>query len=137
MGKRHLELPAEVGEVRCEIEQWRQNRQKRTPMPARLWSAAAALAQAHGIYRISQALRLSYESLKNRVKGSIESEGEPRQSLSGFVEIGGVTLVRSVDQSSVEVEMFGRGGERMVIRAKGCTEVDVASMVNGFWSCNR
>jgi hypothetical protein len=58
MGRRYLELPAEVGEVRSEIEGWRQNRQKRSPMPARLWSAAAALAKVHGIYRISQALRL-------------------------------------------------------------------------------
>jgi hypothetical protein len=138
MGKHHFELPAEVHEVRSEIEQWRQNRQKRSPMPARLWSAAAELAQAHGIYRISQALRLSYESLKKRMIGSNHTEGETRrQSSSGFVEVGGMSLVRTVEHSSVEVEMFGRDGERMVIRAKGCTEVDFASMVDGFWSRNR
>ena len=133
MGRRYLELPAEVGEVRSEIEGWRQNRQKRSPMPARLWSAAAALAKVHGIYRISQALRLSYESLKIRVKSLSGDEVESRPGLSGFVEVGGMSLLQPVEQGSVEVEVSGQRGERMVIRARGCREADVVSMVNGFW----
>jgi hypothetical protein len=134
MGRRWLELPAEVGEVRCEIEEWRRNRQKRSPMPARLWSAAAALAHTHGVYRISQALRLSYESLKNRVKRLSGDEEESGPGLSGFVEVGEMSLLRPSEEASVEVEVMGQRGERMVIRAKGCKEVDVVSMVNGFWS---
>ena len=137
MGRRRLELPTEVGEMRCEIEKWRQNRQKRSPMPARLWSAAAALARVHGVYRISQALRLSYESLKNRVERLDRNQGESRAELSGFVEVGTMDFLHSAEGGSVEVEVFGRGGERMVIRAQGCTEVDVVSMVNGFWRRNR
>lgn len=132
-----MEMPAEVGEVRCEIEKWRRNRQKRSPMPARLWGAAAALAKAHGIYRISQALRLSYESLKSRVKSLSGDEVESRSGLSGFVEVGGMSFLQPAEQGSVEVEVFGQRGERMVIRAKGCREVDVVSMVNGFWSRGR
>ena len=73
MGKRQAELPESVGQVRSEIEMWRQVRRKRSPMPARLWDAATSLAEVHGIYRISQALRLSYDSLKSRVKRSAQS----------------------------------------------------------------
>jgi hypothetical protein len=134
MGRRYWELPAEVVEVRSEIEGWRQNRQKRSPMPARLWGAAAALAKIHGIYRISQALRLSYESLKSRVKSLSGDEVESRAGLSGFVEVGGMSFLQAAEQGSVEVEVFGQRGERMVIRAKGCRGLDVVSMVNGFWS---
>jgi hypothetical protein len=137
MGRRWLELPAEVGEVRGEIEKWREHRQKRSPMPARLWSAAAALAKVHGIYRISRALRLSYESLKNRVERLHGDEGESRGELSGFVEVGAMGFLPPTERGSVEVEVFGRGGERMVVRARGCPEVDVVSMVNGFWSRGR
>lgn len=137
MGRRRLELPAEVGEVACEIEKWREHRQKRSPMPARLWGAAAALAKAHGVYRISRALHLSYDSLKNRVERLGGDEGESRAELSGFVEVGAMGFLQSAERRSVEVELLGRGGERMVIRAQGCPEVDVVSMVTGFWSRDR
>jgi hypothetical protein len=99
-----------------------------------LWRAAAALAHTHGVYRVSQALRLSYESLKNRVKSLSGDEEESRPGLAGFVEVGEMSLLHPVDRVSVEVEVLGQRGERMVIRAKGCKEVDVVSMVTGFWS---
>ena len=62
---------------------------------------------------------------------------ESRPGLSGFVEVGGMSFLQPAEQGSVEVEVFGQRGERMVIRAKGCSEVDVVSMVNGFWSRGR
>ena len=133
MGKSRGELPEAVGRVRTEIETWRRIRKKRSPMPVRLWNAATELAQQHGVYRISQALRLSYESLRSKVKSSGRDAATARPPSSGFVEIGGVGLIPSVASSSVEVEMFKPDGSRMAIRVSGCSDVDVASMLEGFW----
>lgn len=137
MGKHHLELPREVSTVRARIDHWRDSRQKQSRMPAELWSAAAALAVEHGIHRISQALRLSYDSLKTRVV-QLESKQAPAGSpSSGFVEVQGLSVTHGVEQGTVEVEVSDRDGERMKVSVCGRGDVDVVSMVEGFWQRRR
>ena len=76
-----------VRQAQAGIEKWRKTRKKRSPMPAALWDAAVELAQSDGVYPISRALKLNYQSLQCRV--SIASSatrpwtGAPR----GFVEL--------------------------------------------------
>ena len=38
-----------IDEVRARFEEWRQNRQGKSPIPDELWSAAAELARKDGI----------------------------------------------------------------------------------------
>ena len=133
MGKPKGELPEAVGRVRTEIETWRQVRKKRSPMPARLWEAAASLAESHGVYQISRALRLSYESLKNRVKSASQGDAVSRSEVSGFVELGGVGLIHPGSGPSVEMEMSKADGSRLSIRFSGVPNVDISSMVESFW----
>lgn len=133
MGKRDRELPAEVGEVQVQIEQWRQNRAKRGAMPAELWRAAAGLAKRHGINPIARTLRLSYESLKTHVV-SLRDIGTPpnqKSSVSGFVEVTGMGMLRPGPVYPLEVEVDDGQGKRMVIRLS--KYMDIESLIAGFW----
>lgn len=133
MGKCQGKLPDTVGRVRIEIETWRRVRKKRSPMPSRLWKAAIALAETHGVYRISQALQINYDSLKKRVhRESQECLTESDES-SGFVELGSVGFIHPASQSNVEVEMSKPDGSRMSIRVSGVENVAIASMIEDFW----
>ena len=59
-------LPESVCELGNRIELWRRTRAHLCAMPTDLWGEAAALARAHGIYAIEQALHVSYDSLTTR-----------------------------------------------------------------------
>jgi len=136
MKKRQAELPDSVGRVRTEIEMWRRDRKKQSPMPGPLWESATSLAETYGVYRISQALRLSYDSLRRRVESSKESTVTPLLEPSSFVELGGVSVMRP-GSSSVEIEMCKPDGSRMSVRVSEWSEVDVTSMIEEFWSRSR
>ena len=137
MTRRGLELPREVGEVGSQIERWRRERPKRSPMPAKLWDAAAGLARRHGVYRISQALQLSYESLRNRVLSLGRDDGGHSAGRSGFVELERMGFVQTTEQIGMEVEVSNKAGEKMMIRVKGSKEVELVSMLEAFWSKGR
>ena len=47
-----------IDEVRTRFEEWRQNRQGKSPIPDELWSAAAELARKDGINRTAAELHL-------------------------------------------------------------------------------
>ena len=61
-------LPRGIVEVKKQIEAWRQTREKRTRMPEELWVEAVEVARRHGIWKVSNAVGCSYESLKARVE---------------------------------------------------------------------
>jgi hypothetical protein len=56
--------------VRNQFEAWRKRRRCRTRIPEALWQAAADLCSEHSICEVSQALRLNYNDLKDRVQRS-------------------------------------------------------------------
>ena len=47
-----------IDEVRIRFEEWRQNRQGKSPIPHELWAAAAELARKDGINRTAAELHL-------------------------------------------------------------------------------
>ena len=47
-----------IDEVRARFEEWRQNRQGKSPIPDELWLAAAELARRDGINRTAAELHL-------------------------------------------------------------------------------
>ena len=53
-------------EVCQQFEYWRQTREKRCPIPEKLWQAAESLYPEYSLYHISKALRLNYTDLKQR-----------------------------------------------------------------------
>ena len=53
-----------IDEVRARFEEWRKNRQGKSPIPKELWSAASELARRDGISRTAAELHLDGGKLK-------------------------------------------------------------------------
>ena len=47
-------IPAEVQELSCQIEEWRNTRPYRAAMPEPLWTRAANLARQYGLARVAR-----------------------------------------------------------------------------------
>lgn len=65
--------------VQRQIEDWRRTR-THGPMPPRLWAAAVALSERHGLYRTARALRIDYGALRRHVatgQGCATHPGRP------------------------------------------------------------
>lgn len=126
--KRRSLLPPRLERARERFEHWRKHR-KRRRIPDRLWSSAERLALEYGIHRTSRALRLNYESLKQRLesRGSAVPAVSP-PATSSFVELiprGGVAV-----EGVVELE-DGDGG-KMRVEWKGETP-DLAALSRSFF----
>src|ERR1700729_1350281 len=74
----------DIQEVQARLEQWRQSRPKRAPIPDELWAAAAALARRDGVNRTAAALRLDGGKLKRKMGTSVASD---RKTPPAFVEL--------------------------------------------------
>ena len=72
-----------IDEVRARFEEWRQNRQGKSPIPDELWSAAVELARKDGINRTAAELHLDGGKLK-RLMGAKATSGKPAPA---FVEL--------------------------------------------------
>ena len=81
-------VPAErLARLNEQVERWRRERTKRSPMPAHLWDQAVSLARQMGINPVAAAVGLSYESLSQRVaRGDMAAT---TASQGGFVELSG------------------------------------------------
>lgn len=60
-------LPEAIERVLLQFEQWRGRKSARDRIPERLWHAAAAAAQRHGVHAVSRAVRLEPAALRRRV----------------------------------------------------------------------
>ena len=131
-GPKKPALPGDVEQLRWRIEQWRRSRKRYSHVPKELWSEAVGLAQVHGVQLISQTLRLNHESLRNRVHAA----GVPAEkgTAAGFVELRPAwfdTGPRCV------VELREPDGTTMTITVTDPREIDVARLLDGFWSRRR
>ena len=133
-----LALLKRADAVRQGIEAWRAQRPKPPAMPEELWTAAATLAREHGVYAISQSLRVDYGGLKRRVA---EAGGERVRDEDGgddFVEVSGSQILEShptTDAATAAsvVEMTHADGSRMVVRLTAQEPVDVVGLASAFW----
>lgn len=130
--KQRPALPADVRQVSARIERWRRTRKKRTAMPEQLWQAAVSLAQVHGIYRTTQALRLSYDSLKKRVVAGPKN-GRDSKDYPGFVELSPASLMGFAQPTGSVVEMSDADGAKLMIRLTDGVELDLAGLAEAFW----
>ena len=124
------DIPPEVEALRRQVEQWRQTRRHREPMPDPLWWLAARLARQYGVARISRFAQLDYYSLKERLE-SLDRAGvaEPEKR-PAFVELA-LPPAAPVPECIVELE-HPRGG-RMRIQVKGGGVPDLAALSRSFW----
>jgi hypothetical protein len=121
-------LGARVESVRRRIEHWRETRAKRTHMPQTLWDAAVSLAREHGLWVISQELRVNYENLKDRLGRTAEPAAAP-----AFIELDAAPLVGPVGRTGAVVELTGADGARLTIRLGERDDLDLGALADGFW----
>jgi hypothetical protein len=114
-----------IDEVRARFEEWRKNRQGKSPIPDELWSAAAQLARRDGINRTAAELHLDGGKLK-RLMGA---KAMPRKPVPTFVEL---LTPRAVSIPECTIELEGRHGT-VRIQLKGASASDLAALSRTLW----
>ncbi len=125
-------LPASVKAVSDRIEKWRRTRKKRSPMPAQLWRSAAVLARCHGVYRISQALRVRFETLRSWTAKAAPLATKKQAAPAGFVEMA--LPVAAAEVAGPVVELLDGDGAKLTIRLPAHSSVDVSGLASAWWS---
>ena len=114
-----------------EFESWRQTREKRCPIPEKLWQAAESLYPRYSLYNISKALRLNYTDLKKRIKqkqtDSVPSSINPAE----FIELKINSAIHPVE---CLVEMEDPLGVKMRMHVKGGAGLDLLELGRIFLS---
>jgi len=104
-------------------------------MPAELWEAAAGLAAKHGVYAVARAVGVEYSALRRRVEAIDRPGLADRSELApAFVEFRPLSRDDSTPPVETILELSDGGKRRMTIRVSAGAAVDVAQVVNAFWS---
>ena len=119
-----------IEEVCYLFEQWRTEREPRTPIPDDLWAKAVSLCAGHSVNQIAKSLRLSYSDLMKRVtKARKETSPEPVIS-HAFVELD---MKASMPEAEYIMEMENRNGSKLKMHIKGNTGTDTVEIIRAFW----
>jgi hypothetical protein len=127
--QRESKAAPELYRVRNSIEVWRRTRLKRSPMPEEIWAEAMRLARRLGVWRVTSALGLCYESLRRRVE---EKSTQTRASAPRFVEMRASDLVGMARHDGAVVELCATDGTRMTVRLCEGMPVDMTALVGAF-----
>src|SRR5439155_8409465 len=85
MPQQQTAIPADLLELRQRLEQWRSEQPRRSRLPESIWTAAVEMAQRHGLYRTTKALRLDYTGLEKTYAGGIAIWRTAAAALSGTI----------------------------------------------------
>ena len=132
MARRDAAGIAGLEAVRERLESWRRTRTTRG-IPEPLWCSAVRLARKAGVYPVARALGLNYDSLKERLAASDDVSGGSRKE-PVFVEIQGGEGGGGFGGGAFTVELSDPSGRRLVIRAQERGSVDLAALLEAFWS---
>ena len=125
-----IDIPTELKDLSCQIEQWRRTRPHRMPMPEPLWVLAANLARQHGLARVARLVRLDYYSLKDRIESLDEGNSATSVAKPTFIELPPLP-VNPVSECTIELEH--PRGRRMRIHMKGAPMPDVTALSRTLW----
>lgn len=98
-------IPAELQQLKQQLEEFRNTNPPRSRLPVSIWAAAVEAAQRHGLHLTSKTLRMDYAGLKKRSRPAT-------QSSPAFLEL----LAATPPECVVEVES---AGSRMRVALKG------------------
>lgn len=113
---------------------WRRGREVGARIPPPLWELAVTLAERHGVSRTSQALRVGYYSLQERV----EARGRPlatsatvaKAKSSTFVELPAASFGAACE-CSIEIEK--PCGTKLRVQLRGSQLPDLVAFGRQFW----
>ncbi len=121
-----------LSDVQSRFERWRSNRRRGTRIPTCLWRAAAEAAREHGVSKVSQALRLDYYGLKDRVESASEPSGPEPATGRGFLEIP-----LGAPSAECVLELEDGQGARLRVELKGAAPAELETLARAFWSMAR
>jgi len=124
--KKQADIPVGMEKARGRFERWRNSHTGRKPIPESLWTVAAEVARAHGIFRTSKVLRLEFNKLKRRMRSAGRRAGP---GVPAFVEL---MAPESAVLSECVIELEGPRG-KMRIQWKGITPPDLAGLSRTLW----
>jgi hypothetical protein len=124
MPQQQTAIPLDLLELSQRLEQWRSEQPARARLPESIWSAAAELAQRHGLHRTAKALRLDYTGLKKRMPAVTQAAGPAPPS---FLEL---LAPAAAGPAECVVEWESARG-RMRVAMKGVTP-DWASLLRAW-----
>lgn len=122
--------PHQIEQVRNRFELWRSGHHGRRPLPQDLWSAAAQLAQQHGVHRIAKALRLSYDSLRQHLPTGAALQRKPRKTPAKFVEL---LPLSSALLPECSIELENARGAKIKIQLRGPAMDELSRLTQLFW----
>ena len=117
-------------QVRHQFEHWRQTRNKRCPIPKKLWQAAESLFPEYSLYHISKALRLNYTDLKKRIQEKPPPAFIPPPiNPAEFIEL---KINSAIQPAECLVEMEDPFGAKMRMHFKGEAGLDLLELAKHF-----
>jgi hypothetical protein len=135
--KKTADLPAELEKARRRLDQWRQTREGRTPIPESLWATAVKMGRRYGVSRTAKVLRVGYYSLKERVEQqmaasarSATADPTPAASEPVFVELA---LPAQAGTGECVLEWEDAAGAKMRVHLKGVEAPDLVALSRSFW----
>jgi hypothetical protein len=110
---------AEIEALRRRIDAWReQKRWRGEPMPADLWRRAGQLAARQGVNRVSAALKLNYDRLREEARPA-ENRAGPEVS---FIELAGrrtgeaaITIAVERADAKLKIELRSGGSDAVIV----------------------
>ena len=116
----------DIQEVQARLEQWRQSRPKRSPIPEELWAAAAALARRDGVNRTAATLRLDGGKLRRKM-GTTAAPAS--QAPPAFVEL---RAAGTSGRSEYTFELEGGNG-KLRIHCEGTSAAELTALTRALW----
>lgn len=114
---------------------WRRGREVGARIPTALWELAVKLAERHGVSRASQALRVGYYSLQDRVEArrsaSATSAAVEKAKSRTFVELSAAPFGAACECS---IEFEKPCGTKLRVQLRGPQLPDLATLGREFWA---
>ncbi len=121
-------LPVRVEKARDRFEAWRKTRKQGERIPKRLWNLAVRVAEKHGPYKTSRALRLDYMGLKRRMADSAVP-AVAKSEAARFVEVTDADLHNEPD---CVVLVESRSGAKLRIELRGVDPAQIGLFARSF-----
>ena len=118
-------------DIQNQFETWRRTRQRRAPIPARLWEAAVNLSEDYSILQISKVLRLNYTDLKHRVLAQTDEEIVNAKHNLPFIELD---FEQTKSPNHCVIEMEKSNGAKLKMYFTGERSLDLLELGKSFWS---
>ena len=128
MARKTAKVPPELAAARQRLERWRAGGRPRRRLPESMWTMAAELVAAHGVYRVARTLALDYNKLK---KAAEVRGGRARQAKKAtFVQVAAAAPAPAGPGDGYAVELRDGNGRHMAIRMP--SSLDPARLVTAF-----